>query len=186
MSLRERHGVRSQLIVASVHQWQTFVRVAGCDVFTAPCSVIRDFLEQDEVAPAIESRLDASYESELGISAEVLAKVDADRIARLYRVEPELVEFLLEYRKTPEYGRLRDGEKLYKRFDRAGFGDLFHHPTPAEQEEMGKGKLPQLDGTLIRRVPIDTHFTLLANADFRRSQSEIDAEIEKRLDGARQ
>jgi len=180
-ALRERDGTRTQLIVASMRGWRSFVRAAGCDVFTAPCSVLREFLEQGEVPPeAIESRLDVSHEDRLGVDAGVRDRLGAERIARLYRVEPELLEFLRELRRDPAYGAL-DGEGLHARFDRAGFGDLFHAPDAAERAEMEAGKLPDLDGRLVDRVPLDTHYSLLANADFDRHQAAIDAEIERRL-----
>ena len=38
--LRRETGTKTQLIVASIREWQTLFRVAGCDVFTAPCSVL--------------------------------------------------------------------------------------------------------------------------------------------------
>jgi len=182
--LRAEDAIKTRLIVASVRDWQTFVRVAGCDVFTAPCSVIQDFLEQEEIPPdRIESRLERSYEDDLGISADTIQRTGPDAVARLYHVEPELVEFLRELRGSEDYAKIDDGEALFKRFDRAGFGDLFHSPTPSEREELERGKLPQLDGDLIGRIPLDTHYSLLANADFARSQSEIDAQLEQSLDG---
>lgn len=181
--LRREDGVKTQLIVASMRDWQTFVRVAGCDVFTAPCDALRDFLAQDEVAPEeIQSRLETSYAEELGVSAAVLAKPGPEAIARLYRVEPELVEFLRELRRGAD-SATSDAETLHKRFDQAGFGDLFHFPTPDEREELARGKLPDFGGALVERVPIDTHYSLLANADFGRHQDEIDAAIEQRLSG---
>lgn len=182
--LRAEDGIKTRLIVASVHDWQTFVRVAGCDVFTAPCSVIQDLLDQREIPPeGIESRLESSYEDDLGISAEAIQKAGPDAVARLYHVEPELVEFLRELRGSKEYARIEDGGQLFKRFDQAGFGNLFHSPAPAEHEELARSKLPELDGDLIGRIPLDTHYSLLANADFARSQSEIDGQLERSLDG---
>lgn len=181
-ALRRDGGVRTQLIVASLRDWQSLVRVAGCDVFTAPCDVLRGFLAQDEVAPdEIRSQLETSYESELGVSQAVQRVLGADRIARLYRVEPELVEFLHSYGGSREYAATDDPDALHARFDEAGFADLFHAPTSAERDELARGKLPALDGALVRTVPLDTHYTLLANADFSRVQREIDAEIEARV-----
>jgi transaldolase len=182
---RREDGVKTQLIIASMREWQTFVRVAGCDVFTAPCGVLRDFLEQREIDPdEIESRLETSYADQLGVSDAVAKRLGDRRIERLYRVEPELVEFLRELRRSKDYATL-DGETLHRRFDQAGFGDLFHFPTADEQRELARGKLPDLDGALVERAALDTHYSLLANADFRRYQEEIDAEIEKRLGGER-
>ena len=178
--LRREDGVRTQLIVASLREWQSLVRVAGCDVFTAPCAVLRGFLEQDEIAPEqIESRLESSYEDALGVSDEVMARLGPARIARLWRVEPELVELLRELRSA----HLADGEALRRRFEAAGFGDLFHAPTRGEREEIGRDKLPRRDGTLLGQIALDTHLSLLANADFARAQREIDAERDRHLDG---
>jgi hypothetical protein len=42
--LRRSAGVATRLIVASMREWQTFVRVAGCDAFTAPAAVLRELL----------------------------------------------------------------------------------------------------------------------------------------------
>jgi hypothetical protein len=39
----------TRLIVASVREWQMFFRVAGCDVFTAPCGVLDKFLSQTDM-----------------------------------------------------------------------------------------------------------------------------------------
>lgn len=181
-ALRRQDAVKTQLIVASMRDWQTFLRVAGCDVFTAPCEVLQEFLDQDEVgAEDLESRLETSYEDRLGVSPDVLEQLGSDRIARLYRVEPEFIEFLRELRRSPGHATLVDGDALRESFEKAGFGDLFHAPTAEERDEMERGKLPALDGVLVDRVPLDTHYSLLANADFARHQREIDREVAKRL-----
>lgn len=180
--LRQETGIKTQLIVASLRKWQTFVDTAGCDVYTAPCSVLRDFLNQQEVSPEqISSRLETSYEDRLGIAQEVLEKVGQDRIARLYKVEPTFVEFLKEYRATKEYESLGDGERLVRRFEEAGFGDFFYAPDHTEWEEMRRSKLPGLDGKLIARLAFDTLYTLLADADFGKYQEEMDREVERHL-----
>ena len=184
--LRQRRDahIKTQLIVASVREWQTFVHAAGCDVFTAPCEAIRTFLQQTDVpAGEIRSQLDTSYEDKLGIADEVLRAVGGDRIARLYAVEPELVQFLTELRGSADYRAMHDGDQLYKRFDQAGFGDLFYSPTAAEWQELRKSKLPDLASPLTRRLPMDTLYTLLADADFEKYQDEMDALIAKRVGG---
>ncbi len=111
--LRRERGIKTQLIVASVREWRTFVRVAGCDIFTAPCAALRDFLAQTEVSAAeIRSQLETSYADRLGIDGGVLGALGPERIARVYRVEPELIEFLARFRASAEYHRLPDGERL--------------------------------------------------------------------------
>jgi transaldolase len=180
--LRREADTKTLLIVASVREWQTFVRVAGCDVFTAPTEAIRGFLTQTEVPPAeIKSQVDTSYEDRLGIGAEVIDALGTERIGRLYTVEPELIQFLIELRRRPEYQNLRDGAQLFTYFDRAGFGDLFYAPSPAEWQELRKNKLPDLSASLTRRMPIDTLFSLLADADFDKFQEDMDRQIAARI-----
>ncbi len=182
VQLRRDGQIKTLLIVASVREWQTFVRVAGCDVFTAPCEAIRGLLTQNEVAaPEISSQLATSYEDRLGIAEDVLRALGSERIARLYTVEPELIRFMTELRGSQEYHRLRDGDQLFKRFDQAGFGDLFYVPTATEWQALRKNKLPDLDSPLTHRLPIDTLFSLLADADFEKFQEEMDRMIEQRL-----
>lgn len=181
--LRERDGVKTELIVASMRDWRTFERLAGCDAFTAPCDVLADFLGQDEVAPAdLGDRLDTSLEHR--VSERVEERLGVERIARLHAVEPELLDFLRDLRQRPSFHEMSDGEELYGQFEAAGFGDLFHDPTKDEREEARAGKLPDLDGLLAGRIPLDTHYSILANEDFRKHQEAIDAEIERRLAGA--
>lgn len=180
--LRASDGAETLLIAASMREWRTFVRLAGVDVFTSPCPVLHDFLAQEEVPPealanAIEP--DAAFQ----VSATVRERLGDARIARLYEVERDLVEFLRGVRDAPDFDAL-DGEALHRRFESAGFADLFHVPTGAERDELAQGKLPRLDGALVERVPLDTHYSLLANADFERAQHEIDEAIAKRLEEA--
>lgn len=180
--LRRDAGVKTLLIVASVREWQTFVRVAGCDVFTAPLAAIRDYLTQKETAPAaVRSQLETSYEDRLGVDPHVRDVLGADRIARLYRVEPELIRFLTELRASKDYQNLADGDRLFRYFDDAGFGDLFHAPTPGEWAELRKSKLPDPGSALTKQLPLDTLYTLLADADFERYQDEMDGWIDRRV-----
>lgn len=182
LAARRDAGAKTLLIVASVREWRTFVDVAGCDVFTSPCKAISELMSQKEVAPGdIRSQLETSYEDRLGIAPAVLEKVGKARIARLYDVEPDLVRFMTELRNSKEYQSLNDGDALAKRFDQAGFGDIFYAPTPTEWQEMRKNKLPVLDSELTRRLPLDTLFTLLADADFEKYQEEMDGMIRKAL-----
>jgi transaldolase len=180
--VRRATGVKTQLIVASVREWQTFPRLAGCDVFTAPCDAIRGFLTQTEV-PAVEIRtqLETSYEDQLGVADDVIGVLGAKRLARLYTVEPELVQFMTELRRSVEYDGLRDGDALYKRFDQAGFADLFYAPSGSEWQELRRSKLPDLGSPLTERLPLDTLYTLLADADFDKYQEQMDAQIAERV-----
>ncbi|MFQ5665044.1 MAG: transaldolase family protein [Candidatus Binatia bacterium] len=182
--LRREAGIKTLLIVASVREWQTFVHVAGCDVFTAPLNAIRGFLQQTQFAPEdITSRLETSYADTLGVAEDVLHALGTERLARLYTVEPELIEFLRELRATAEYRNLRDGDQLFKQCDQAGFGDLFYAPSGAEWRELRKGKLPDLQAPLTSRLPIDTLYSLLADADFEKYQKDMDTLIEERIGG---
>lgn len=172
---RQAHGVKTLLIVASVREWQTFALTAGCDVYTSPCGAIRDFMTQTEIPAAeIRSQLDTSYEQKMTIGAEPLASLGAKRIARLYDVEPEFVEFLVDLRGRAEFQAMRDGDALAKAFDEAGFGDFFYAPSAADWRELRQNKLPQLGAPLTEKLAFDTLFTLLADADFAKYQEEMD------------
>lgn len=178
LAARRDAGTKTLLIVASVREWKTFVRVAGCDVFTSPCKVIADFIAQQEVSPGdIRSQIETSYENRLGIAPAVVEKLGKARIARLYRIEPDFVRFLTELRRSKEYQTLSDGEILARRFEQAGFGSFFYVPSAAEWEEIRRSKLPPLDGELTRRLDLDTLYTLLADADFEKYQEEMDSII---------
>lgn len=176
--LRREAGVRTQLIIASVREWQTFFRVAGCDVFTAPCDVLATFLSQTDMpVEALTSQLETSYEARLGIAEEAIKAVGLQQIARLWRVEPEFLQFLVDYRTSEEYRELKNGDGLRRRFESAGFGDFFYAPDAREWQTVKKSKLPDLVGTLARRLAVDTHMSLLADGDFVNQQEAIDAAL---------
>ncbi len=182
---RRKAGIKTQLIVASVREWQTFVRVAGCDAFTAPCDAIRGLLTQREVpAGEIRTQLETSYENQLGVADDVRNTLGAQRLARIYAVEPELVQFMTELRQSAEYQALRDGDALFKRFDQAGFADLFYAPTPSEWQELRRNKLPDLSSPLTQRLALDTLYSLLADADFEKYQEQMDAQLTARIGSA--
>jgi transaldolase len=182
-TLRQRNTAKTQLILASLRHWQTFIRTAGCDVYTAPVGVIRDFLKQSEFPPEdIHSNLFKSYEDRLGINPMVGRKLGAAAIAKLYEVEPEFIEFLNEYRQTVEYRNLQDGDRLFERFAEAGFGDLFHFPSAAEWVEIRRDKLPDLEAPTTQRLSLDTLYSLTAGADFEKHQAAMDREIKERLE----
>jgi len=183
LRLRREAGIKTLLIVASVREWRTFVDVAGCDVFTAPLDAIRGLLTQTEVpAAAVRSQLETSYADRLGIPDDLLRTVGATRIARLYDVEPELIQFLIEFRASKDFQGLRDGDALYRFCERAGFGDLFYSPTAAEWTELRKNKLPDFNAALTGRLPLDTLYSLLADADFEKFQEDMDRQIQERVD----
>ncbi|MCA9473204.1 MAG: hypothetical protein KC594_14180, partial [Nitrospira sp.] len=182
LRLRHNPGVQTQLIVASLRDWRSFLHTAGCDVYTVPCKVLQEFLGQDEVIPSsIQSRLGTSYKDRLGIPDNIVAKLGADRIARLYTVEPEFVEFLLEYRRTIEYQDLEDGDHLVRRFEEAGFGDLFYAPNDHEWLAMRGGKIPDLEDSFTMKLSLDTLYSLLADADFEKYQEDMDREMRRYL-----
>jgi transaldolase len=182
LDLREKNGIKTQLIVASMRQGKSFLDTAGCDVYTAPCKAIQEFLDQTDGAMAdIASQVDMSYEDQLGISSAVLTKIVQESIARLYRVEPEFREFLIEYRGTREYAQLHDADVLVKRFDQAGFKDVFYTPKPVEWEEIRRSKTPELDASITTQLSLDTLYTLMADADFEKHQAEMDRMIARKI-----
>jgi transaldolase len=179
--LRERYEVKTRLMVASVREWKTLVYAAGCDVFTVPYKPLKDFLTQTEVGPEeISSQLETDYSSNLGISPKVLDEVGFERLERFYRIEPEYIQFLVELRRLPDFQDL-DGDGLFKKFDEAGFGDIFYSPTPAEWRELRQNKLPDLDSPLTKKLPLDTLYSLLAVADFMKFQDGMDRRIAVRI-----
>lgn len=176
---RENPEIHIQTLnmVASVRRWQTIVLTAGYDVYTVPYPVLKEFFTQSEVGPKdMKRRLKTDYSDQLAISDKVIEKVGLEKIKQLYRVEPEFIEFLTELRESAEYATI-DGEGLFKRFDRAGFGDFFYAPTASEWRELRKGKLPDLDSPLTQALPLDTLYSLLAIGDFINLQDRMDEKI---------
>jgi transaldolase len=182
--LRERHdaGIKTQLIVASVRDWRTLVRAAGCDVFTAPCATLEELISRAEIDPdQITNQLGTSYADKLGIAADVRASLGDEQIGRLYRIEDGFVEFLREFRQSAEFARMHDGDEVFQYFDRAGFGDFFYSPSKAEWETIRKNKLPDLGNQIVRRCSLDTLYSLLADGDFQNHQDEMDDESLERV-----
>jgi transaldolase len=143
--------------------------------------VLGEFISQTDVPlEALTSQLETSYEDRLGITEDAIEAVGLERIARLWRVEPEFLEFLVEYRRSAEYRELGDGERLRRRFESAGFGDFFYAPDVREWQTIKKSKLPDLAGPLVRRLAADTHMSLLADGDFVTQQEAIDAALLQR------
>jgi transaldolase len=186
LDLRRHDTVKARLIAASVREWRTIPALAGCDVFTIPCKVLAEFLEQTEVdAASIHDQRQEPSADRVRVGADALAALGSERIDRLHHVEPEFLAFLRRFRDSAEWtdATLDEGEALAERFEREGFGDLFHQPTAADDDELQESKLPQLDGALVRRLALDTHYSLLANADFARHQEAIDAQLERAAAG---
>jgi transaldolase len=178
---RERKRIPTQLIVASVRSWRNLVDTAGCDVVTAPCDALQGLLEQEEVGPEdLRSRLEDAYEDRLEIGDAAERRLGRDAVARLWRIEPELVEFLDGYRESEEFRTLQDGDALARRFEAAGFGDLFQAPDDVTWKEIRRGKLPDLASDVPGRFALDTLYTLHAHGDFERHQEQMDAEIARR------
>lgn len=175
--LRREFGVRTLNMAASVRRWQTMHLTAGCDAYTVPAAVLKEFMTQDAIeAEDLRCQIEANYSGDLGISEKVLGKLGIERIKRLYTVEPEFIQFLRELRDSRDFYRL-DGDGLFKRFDRAGFGDLFFAPTSAQWAELRRNKLPDLDSPLTEMMPIDTLYSLLAIGDFMNFQDEMDRTV---------
>ena len=175
--LRDKFKVKTLNMLASIRRWQTIDLTAGCDVYTVPYPVLKDFLTQTELGPTqIENRLGADYSDQLALADNVVEKVGLEKIKQLYQVEPEFIEFLVELRDSAEYATI-DGEGLFKRFDEAGFGDFFYTPSASEWRELRRGKLPDLDSPLTKALPLDTLYTLLAVGDFTNFQDRMDESI---------
>lgn len=179
---RQSAGVKTQLIVASLRSWETFLHTAGCDVYTAPVKVLREWMMREEIdQDQLVSRLDQSYGDRLGISSSVQSQLGVERIARLYDVEPSFVDFLMTFRETREWEELTDPDALFTRFEEAGFGDLFYSPRQNDWAEIRRAKIPDLNGSLTRQLPLDTLYSLLADADFEKHQEEMDGRTAQHL-----
>lgn len=176
--LRREDGVKTKLIFAGVNNWETFIRTAGCDVYTAPPSVVADLLSQTDVGPdGMAGKLETSYASDLRVSEDTLEVLPMDRIARLWQVESELVGLLREYRGTAEYREMTDGDAQSSRFDKEGLRDPFYSPSRDEWAELRTSNLSRLETELPKLVAIDTLYSLLADAGFVNHQDEIDGKI---------
>ncbi|HMW01365.1 MAG TPA: transaldolase family protein [Acidobacteriota bacterium] len=176
--LRDQFGCRTLNMLASVRRWQTMVLTAGCDVYTVPYPVLKEFLNQQLVSPdQLENCVDKDYADQLTIEPAVLDRVGLEKIQKLYQVEPEFIEFLTKLRASAEFQTI-DGDQLYKRFDEAGFGDFFYVPSATEWKELRKSKLPDLESPLTKALPLDTLYSLLAIGDFINCQDHMDGLIQ--------
>jgi transaldolase len=91
------------------------------------------------------------------------------------------VDFLLEYRMTIEYQDLDDGDHLVRRFEEAGFGDLFYAPDNPEWTALRRGKVPDLEAPITKKLSLDTLYSLLADADVEKNQEDMDREMTRYL-----
>ncbi|GKS58095.1 hypothetical protein YTPLAS18_16220 [Nitrospira sp.] len=181
--LRRELDVPTLLIIASLRNAQHLYDTAGCDVYTIPVKVLREWLtEAPWSAEQIGSQLDTSYADRLGIGATVPEPVRS-RIDDLYRIDPEFMEFLLSYAASVEWQEENDGDTLAKRFEEAGFGQCFYAPDRAEWAEIKSGKLPDLSGSLAHRLPLDTLFSLHADGDFENHQAAMDTLLAEHVRG---
>ncbi len=174
---RQELGCRTLNMLASVRRWQTMVLTAGCDVYTVPYPVLKEFLQQTISPEQFKNCLAEDYSDRLDIDQKVLDRISLEKIQKLYQVEPEFIEFLLKLRASTEFQTI-GGDQLYKRFDEAGFGDFFYVPSASEWKELRKGKLPDLDSPLTQALPLDTLYSLLAIGDFINFQDRMDEMIQ--------
>ena len=82
---------------------------------------------------------------------------------------------------TTEYQDLDDGDHLVRRFEQAGFGDLFHAPDHHEWTALRRGKVPDLEDPITMKPSLDTLYSLLADADFEKYQEDMDREMTRYL-----
>lgn len=180
--LRRQDGLSTRLIVASVRSWTALRDLAGADVFTAPCEALGAFMERapEELTDTLEERAGAARPP---TPPELFAAAGEDALDALDEVDQGLLEFLRAYGRSREFRELEadQEEQLHERFVEAGFADLFHVPDASERRQIAQGKLPDLAGDLAGRIPLDTHYSLRANADFAAHQRAIDDAFREHL-----
>jgi hypothetical protein len=52
-----------------------------------------------------------------------------------------------------------------------------YSPSQPEWNELRRSKLPNLTGTMVRKLSLDTLYSLLADADFDNQQDQMDKKI---------
>lgn len=177
LRVRDEAAARTHLIVASIHDWETLVRVAGCDIVTAPPTVLRDFAAATKASQhQIVNQLGSASGPEVMADQYTRSAVRRS-LTVLYDVPAELIQLAAELRQTVDRDGVRDADTLLHRFDRAGFGDLFYSPTDAEWQLLSCSRFPDFSMPVADRLAIDTLFALLATADFGNSQKAIDRQI---------
>ena len=177
-NFREKYGAKTLNMLASIRRPETMSLTAGCDVYTIPYPVLKEFMNSDIAPESITNQTQVNYEDQLNIDETVLSKIGVEKIKQLYTVEPEFIEFLLALRNSQEFNQI-DGDGLYKRFDEAGFGDFFYSPNETEWQEIRKGKLPDLDSEITKKLPLDTLYSLLCIGDFMNFQDAMDKRIQE-------
>jgi transaldolase len=180
--LRADDEVQTLLIVARVPDWRALIRLAGCDVITAPCDVYRDFLSAGLSTHEVASRLKYSYAENLEIPKTVIQSIGRYQIAGLYRIQEEQIQLLRALRSSEEYRRMQSGEELRDALERAGFTGLFHSPSEEERAEIEQDDFSIPRTKLSRRLALDTLFSLRVDAEFRRRQEQIDQELGEWVD----
>ena len=177
--LRRKHLTKSHLIVSSVSEARSIAEIAGCDYITAPCETIRAFVEQGQLRTVdIVNQLETDYESRLGVSDKAINELGRERIARLYQLETEFLEFITELRSRFRSESLEDPDSLFALFDKGGFSDLFYSPRINEWPDLRSSRLPDLSSEIAKRIPLDTLFSLLAFSHFKIAEENIDAEFD--------
>ncbi len=68
-----------------------------------------------------------------------------------------------------------------RRFEEAGFGDVFYAPDQHEWTVLRRGKIPDLAVPITTKPSLDTLYSLLADADFEKYQEDMDQEIKRYL-----
>lgn len=182
--LRAELGLKTLLIVASIRDGLTIARLAGCDVFTAPLEALEDFVERGALTSDRPTRAIAVDADWGHLAPEPRAHLGRERVARLWRVDDDLVAFLRRFRESTEFRTMSDGAALRAAFEEAGHGDVFHSPTPAERERIAASKLPVAGDPWSLEVALDTQYTLRANADFVKHQATIDEALRRTADDA--
>jgi transaldolase len=181
--LRERHGIKTRQIAASLREGRQVADLAGVDVITMPPKVAREFLEsgiepgdlRDMTAETFDVGVDAEKARHVGIDA--LWEVNEEVAACAAALEQERLDMF-----TPV--RLRGF------CQRHGCADVLvkwtEEQVAASAEE---GKIPSLDTWRAEledgRVAIDSLMSLAGWNSFRYDQEAMDHHVEEVMAAAR-
>lgn len=182
-SLRQRRGLVTLQIGASLRSWEQYVSLAGVDVITAPPKVALQLRDRRGELPAIESRLGQDYAP--GINEDVdLRAVGLDT---LWHIDDRLVACIdaLGREDVDSFSP----ESLVDFFEAHGCSDFLVRWSNQEvATSAAEGKIPKLsnwaDRLADRSLGLDSLMNLAGLNSFAADQRDMDEHVKEVLEGA--